>query len=330
MSVWGERLLRVLLFGSSGQTGSYLAQEMISQGHFVIGVARSKNKYIPKQISNFSEIIADPTHEHVLGDILTQNRFDTVVNLLSVSSVSLCSEYPELSYEVNFLFAQKLFDKILEQSVKEKKPIRLLHASSSEMYGAHPSGTKVSESLEINPTSVYGHHKSLAHNYLEKLKTYSDEFLATSLILFNHESPRRGDRFVSRKIIDTIYEITQGTKTNLQLGDLEVLRDWGYARDFAIGIEKIAQARTNSNFVLGTGKLHSVGEFCDEAFRNFNVPESKQIIVSSEALKRSSNNNGLAADTSRVFAEIGWQPTVSFEDLVKILVQAKLGLVSDF
>ncbi len=321
--------MRVLLFGSSGQTGSYLAQEMISQGHFVIGVARSKNKFISKEVLNFSEIIADPTSENVLDEILEQNRFDVVVNLLSVSSVSLCSEHPELSYKVNFLFAQKLFDKLLEQSVKKKKMIRLLHASSSEMYGAYPSGTKVSESLEVNPTSVYGNHKSLAHNYLEKLKTHSDEFFATSLILFNHESPRRGDRFVSRKIIDTIYEITQGKKTNLQLGDLEILRDWGYARDFAIGIGKIAQVRTNSNFVLGTGKLHSVGEFCVEAFQNFDVPESMQIIVSSEALKRSSNNNGLAADTSRVFAEIGWQATVSFKDLVKILVQTKLGLISD-
>jgi GDPmannose 4,6-dehydratase len=322
--------VRVLIFGSSGQTGSYLAQEFLSKGHSVAGVARSKNSYISKDEPNFHEIIADPTDDQILSEIIQKHDFDVVVNLLSVSSVSFCAENPELSYKVNFLFAQKLFDKLFKRSIDEKKYIRLLHASSSEMYGGHSSGTKVNENLETKPISVYGIHKTLAHNYLESIKHNNDLLLATSLILFNHESPRRGDRFVSRKIIDTIYEISQGRQRNLQLGDLDVLRDWGYARDFATGIERIAQVNTNSNFVLGTGKLHSVGEFCEEAFRNFEVPENRRVIVSSEALKRRSNNNGLAADTAKVFAEIGWRPIVNFNDLVKILVDTKLGLISDF
>ena len=321
--------MRVLLFGSSGQTGSYLAQEFLSQGHFVAGVTRSKSIYISKDEHNFHEIIADPTDDQTLSEIIKKNEFDVVVNLLSVSSVSFCAEYPELSHEVNFVFAQKLFDQLVKKTTKDKKHIRLLHASSSEMYGGYASGTKVNENLETNPTSVYGNHKTLAHNYLESIKHNSDLLLATSLILFNHESPRRGNRFVSRKIIDTVHEISQGKQKSLELGDLDVLRDWGYARDFAIGIARIAQVNTNSNFVLGTGKLHSVREFCEEAFRNFDVPVNRRIIVSSESLMRRSNNNGLAADTAKVFAEIGWRPSINFNDLVKILVDTKVGLIAD-
>lgn len=321
--------MRVLLFGSSGQTGSYLTQEFLAQGHFVVGVARSKSIYILRDEQNFKEIIADPTDDQTLSEIIKKNEFDVVVNLLSASSVSFCAEYPELSYGVNFLFAQKLFDKLLKKSIKDKKHIRLLHASSSEMYGGYPSGTKVNENLETNPNSVYGNHKTLAHNYLESIKHNCDLLLATSLILFNHESPRRGNRFVSRKIIDTVHEISQGKQKSLELGDLDVLRDWGYARDFAIGIARIAHVNTNSNFVLGTGKLHSVREFCEEAFRNFEVPVNSRIIVSSKSLMRQSNNNGLAADTAKVFAEIGWRPSITFKDLVKILVDTRLGLISD-
>jgi GDPmannose 4,6-dehydratase len=321
--------VRVLLFGSSGQTGSYLAQEFLTQGDFVTGVARSKNAYIPGDEPNFYQIIADPTDDQTLSEIIRGNDFDVVVNLLSVSSVSFCAEYPELSYEVNFLFAQKLFDNLIKYSIDKKKYIRLLHASSSEMYGGHPSGTIVNESLELHPSSIYGNHKTLAHNYLQSLKHDSELFLATSLILFNHESPRRGDRFVSRKIIDGIYEMSQGRQNSLQLGDLEVLRDWGYARDFAVGIRRIAEVTTNANYVLGTGRLHSVGEFCEVAFRYFKLPENHRVIVSSNDFKRLANNNGLAADTSKLFAEIGWRPSVTFNDLVKILVDTKLGLILD-
>lgn len=321
--------MKYLIFGSSGQTGSYLVQNLLLHGHEVIGIARTNFPYKIPNPPNFRQIIGNALEPHFLERVIDEVDFDVVVNLLSLSSVSLCSENSEESYEVNYIFASRLFEETFKKSEKCSTPTRLLQASSSEMFGGYPSGTSINENLDPNPVSVYGRHKTLAHLKLNELKGVSEYLQSTSIILFNHESPRRGNRFVTRKIIDSIYEISLGERRELHLGDLDVLRDWGYAKDFAEGIARIASINTNQDYVVGTGVLHSVGQFCEEAFRKFDVPIEKRRVISDVSLMRNSNNNGLSANTSKVNAEIGWAPKVEFLELIEILVDTKLGRMRD-
>lgn len=315
--------MRVLVFGSSGQTGSYLVQKLLSEGQAVIGVARYEFPYFLPNPEQFTALTVDPTEIDTLKQILDFYDFDAVVNFLSISSVASCSENPELSRRINFDFAKDLFELVSAKASISKRKIRLLQASSSEMYGGYPIGTLVDESLELQPNSVYGEDKALAHSALNDVRKANSNISATSLILFNHESPRRNERFVTRKIVDSIFDISVGKQSSLILGDIDVQRDWGYAKDFAEGIYRILLGETNSDYVIGTGKLRSVRDFCYEIFKNFDVPESRWTINCDENLKRARNNNGLAANSSLVERETGWRPMVEFEELAKILVDAK-------
>lgn len=316
--------MRVLVFGSSGQTGSYLVEKLLLEGHEVIGVARSKFPYFLLNSEKFLQIVVDPTENTTLKQLLEYNNFDAVINLLSISSVAACSEYPELSTKVNFEFARLLFELVSNKALKRKSKIRLVQASSSEMYGGYPVGTLVDESLEPRPISKYGEDKFLAHSCLNEIRGINPNILATSLILFNHESPRRNQKFVTRKIVDRVYDISRGRESSLILGDIEIQRDWGYAKDFAEGIYRVLHAETNSDYVIGTGKLRSVRDFCIEIFENFGVDENRRIILCDETLKRSRNNNGLAGNSNLLESEIGWRPTVEFKELAKILTDAKI------
>jgi GDPmannose 4,6-dehydratase len=185
-------------------------------------------------------------------------------------------------------------------------------------------GTFVDESLTPRPISKYGEDKFLAHSYLNEIRCENPNILATSLILFNHESPRRNQKFVTRKIVDRVFEISRGRESKLILGDIEIQRDWGYAKDFAEGIYRVLHAETNSDYVIGTGKLRSVRDFCIEIFENFGVDENRRNILCDETLKRSRNNNGLAGNSNLLESEIGWRPTVEFKELAKILTDAKI------
>ncbi len=316
--------MRVLIFGSSGQTGSYLLEKLLSEGHEVIGVARSKFPYLLPSRDKFTELIVDPTDSVILKQILEFHEFDAVVNFLSLSSVAACSENPEISRRINFEFARLLFEQVSSKALKNKIGIRLIQASSSEMYGGYPSGTVVDESLTPRPISKYGEDKALAHSFLNAIRHENPNIHATSLILFNHESPRRNQKFVTRKIVDRIFEISRFKESSLVLGDIEIQRDWGYAKDFAEGIYRVIQAETNSDYVIGTGKLRSVRDFCIEMFEYFGVAENRRIILCDDSLKRSRNNNGLAGNSNLLENEIGWRPTVEFEELVKILADAKV------
>jgi GDPmannose 4,6-dehydratase len=314
-----------MVLGSSGQTGSYLVQKLLSDGNEVIGIARKKFPYrIPNQ-DLFTEITLDPSDIVILERIVETNKFDVVVNFLSLSSVAECASNPDISQKLNLEFACRLFDLVSKKSFNKNLPIRILQASSSEMYGGYSSDTLIDETVPLNPISVYGKHKSIAHQYLEQIKADNPLISGSSLILFNHESPRRDARFVTKKIIDRIFEISAGRESELHLGDIEVRRDWGYAAEFAEGISKIVGYNSNANFVIATGSLHSVREFCDEAFQSFDIPRGKRKIVCDESLKRSSNNNGLAGNSDFLSKELNWRPRVGFQELVKILVASKLG-----
>lgn len=317
-------IVRVLVFGSSGQTGSYLVEKLLSEKHEVIGVARSTFPYFLPNREKFTEVMVDPTDSTILKQLLDRFDFDAVVNFLSISSVAACSENPELSRRVNFEFARLLFELVSNKASRNKIKIRLVQASSSEMYGGYPVGTSVDESLAPSPVSKYGEDKFLAHSYLNEIRGENPNIFATSLILFNHESPRRNQKFVTRKIVDRVFDISKGKESSLILGDIEVQRDWGYAKDFAEGIYRVVRAETNSDYVIGTGKLRSVRDFCIEMFENFGVAENRRIILCDESLKRSRNNNGLAGNSNLLESEIGWRPTVEFEELVKILADAKV------
>lgn len=313
-----------MILGSSGQTGSYLVQKLLSDGHEVIGIARRKFPYYIPNPELFTEISIDPTDPLILERIVDANNFDVVVNFLSLSSVAECANNPEISQRLNLEFACRLFDLVSQKSAIKNLPIRILQASSSEMYGGYSSNTRIDETVPLNPVSVYGKHKSLAHQHLEQVKAKNPLISGSSLILFNHESPRRDSRFVTKKIIDRIFEISNGRESELHLGDIEIKRDWGYAAEYSEGISKIVGYSSNANFVIATGSLHSVREFCDRAFESFEIPDSKRKIVCDESLKRSSNNNGLAGNSDLMNQELNWRPRVGFQELVNILVTSKL------
>ena len=316
--------MRVLVFGSSGHTGSYLVEKLLSENHEVIGVSRTKFPYFTANLNKFTDLVTDAVSPSVLNTIVNDFKFEAVVNFLSLSSVAKCAQTPDISETVNFKFAKELFDLVSRKAVRTNSEIQIVQASSSEMYGGHPFGTVINETTDLRPISVYGQHKTAAHSHLLKISETNPKLIANSLILFNHESPRRNPQFVSRKIVDSIFEMTHGNQEYLELGDIETMRDWGYAKEFADGIYEILRSKTSGDFVIGTGELHSIREFCEELFSIFETPAHERILVSNDSLKRLSNNNGLAGDTSKLFSKIGWQPQIKFAELIRILAKEKL------
>jgi GDPmannose 4,6-dehydratase len=312
---------RALITGITGQDGSYLAEHLLAKGYEVVGVVRRTSHHSYERIDHLLDRItivpADLLDQHSLTVVLQETRPDEVYNLAAQSFVPTSWTQPVLTGEFTALGVTR----ILEAIRLVHPSARFYQASSSEMFGKVHE-TPQSEKTPFYPRSPYGVAKLYGHwitvNYRESYGMY-----AVSGILFNHESPRRGIEFVTRKVTDGAARIKLGLATELRLGNLDARRDWGYAGDYVDAMWRMLQQPEPLDYVIGTGEMHSVQDLVEVAFGHLGLDWMKYV-RSDERFKRPAEVDILLADPRRAHTELGWQPQVPFAKLVTMMVDADL------
>jgi GDPmannose 4,6-dehydratase len=305
----------------TGQDGSYLAELLLSKGYEVVGVVRRTSHHSYERIEHLLEridvVAADLLDQHSLTVVLQDTRPDEVYNLAAQSYVPTSWTQPVLTGEFTALGVTR----ILEAVRLVHPSARFYQASSSEMFG-RVTETPQSETTSFYPRSPYGVAKVYGHwitvNYRESYDLY-----AVSGILFNHESPRRGIEFVTRKVTDGVARIKLGLARELRLGNLDARRDWGFAGDYVEAMWRMLQQPTPGDYVIGTGQTHSVRELVDAAFGHVEL-DWRKYVVNDAKYMRPAEVDLLQADPSKARRELGWTPTVQFNELVAMMVDADL------
>jgi GDPmannose 4,6-dehydratase len=258
----------------------------------------------------------DITDSTVMANLLRKVQPDEVYHLAAQSHVQVSFEMPEYTADVTGTATIKLLEAIRQQREASGKPIRFYQASSSEMFGSTPPPQN--EETPFHPRSPYGAAKVFAYwltvNYRE-----SYDLFATNGILFNHESPRRGETFVTRKISRAVARIAAGTQKKLYLGNLDAKRDWGFAGDYVEGMWRMLQADEPDDFVIATGEAHTVREFCELAFGHVGLDWEKYVEVDPRYF-RPAEVDYLLGDPSKAQRVLGWKPALSFPELVTLMV----------
>ena len=310
-----------LISGITGQDGSYLAEFLLDKGYDVIGMVRRSSTVTFGRIEHIQDRIrlvhADLLDQTSLIDVMREYKPDEIYNLAAQSFVPVSWKQPVLTGEFTALGVTRM----LEAMLGIVPEARFYQASSSEMFGKVREVPQ-SEKTPFYPRSPYGVAKVYGHwitvNYRE-----SYDLFACSGILFNHESPRRGLEFVTRKVTYGAAQIKLGLAQELHLGNLESRRDWGYAGDYVQAMWLMLQQEHPVDYVVGTGETHSVRELCQVAFGYLDLDWEKHIVSDNE-FYRPAEVDLLVSDPSRARAALGWKPTVSFEELVRMMVDADL------
>src|SRR5512143_3758525 len=310
-----------LITGITGQDGSYLAELLLEKGYEVHGLVRRSSSFNTWRIDHVRDCLV--LH---YGDLVDQNSLmraleaiapDEVYNLAAQSHVKVSFEMPEYTTDVTALGVLRLLDAVRDLGSKA----RVYQAGSSEMFGLVQE-TPQTERTPFHPRSpyavskVYGHWMSV--NYRESYGLH-----VSNGILFNHESPRRGENFVTRKITMTVAAIKQGRAKELRLGNLDAKRDWGYAKDYVEAMWRMLQQETPGDYVIATGETHSVREFCEQAFACVGL-DWKDFVKVDQKYFRPAEVDVLLGDASKARKVLGWQPQVTFRDLAKLMVEADL------
>jgi GDPmannose 4,6-dehydratase len=313
-----------LITGITGQDGSYLAEHLLTEGYRVVGMTRRastmSNERIAHLVDDLEIVQGDLLDQYSLAEALRTVQPDEVYNLAAQSFVPTSWNQPVLTGEFTALGVTRLLD-----AVRQVDPgIRFYQASSSEMFGK-VTEVPQNELSRFHPRSPYGVAKLYGHwitvNYRE-----SHGLFTSSGILFNHESPRRGLEFVTRKISDGVARIKHGLTTTLQLGNLEAKRDWGFAGDYVRAMWLMLQQDEPDDYVIATGETHSVRDFCELAFGIADL-DYKEHVRTDERLIRPAEVDLLVGDPSKARAALGWTPVTRFEDLVRMMVEADLELI---
>ncbi len=315
-----------LITGITGQDGSYLAEFLLSKGYQVIGMARRSSTLTFERIDHLLDDITvvqgDLHDQSSLLSTLEEHKPDEVYNLAAQSFVPTSWSQAVLTGEVTALGVTRLLEAIRLYN----KKIRFYQASSSEMFGKVLEVPQ-RETTPFYPRSPYGVAKVYGHwitvNYRESYGLY-----AASGILFNHESPRRGMEFVTRKITDAVARIKLEMTNELRLGNLESRRDWGFAGDYVKAMWMMLQQDEPDNFVIGTGETHPVREFCEIAFGHVGL-DYQDYVVQDPRFYRPAEVDLLVSDPSRAREKLGWQPEVSFRQLVEMMVDSDLKRLSN-
>jgi GDPmannose 4,6-dehydratase len=312
---------KALITGVTGQDGSYLAELLLAKGYEVVGVVRRTSHHSYERIEHLLDrievVAADLLDQHSLTVVLQESRPDEVYNLAAQSYVPTSWSQPVLTGEFTALGVTR----ILEAIRLAHPTARFYQASSSEMFGKVTASPQ-HEGTSFYPRSPYGVAKVYGHwitvNYRESYGLY-----AVSGILFNHESPRRGIEFVTRKVTDAVARIKLGLARELRLGNLEARRDWGFAGDYVEAMWRMLQRDQPQDYVIGSGEAHSVRELVDLAFAHVGL-DYRQYVVSDPKFYRPAEVDLLLADPSKARRELGWGPKVGFAELVAMMVDADL------
>jgi GDPmannose 4,6-dehydratase len=316
---------RALITGITGQDGSYLAELLLDKGYEVIGMVRRSSTVNFERIAHIQDRITfvpgDLLDEISMINILSDHRPNEVYNLAAQSFVQTSFGQPVLTGEITALGVTRLLD-----AIRIVDPdIRFYQASSSEMFGKVQEVPQ-RETTPLYPRSPYGVAKVYGHwitiNYRE-----SYDLHASSGILFNHESPRRGLEFVTRKISHGVAKIKLGQARELRLGNLDSQRDWGFAGDYVEAMWLMLQQDRPGDYVVSMGETHPVREFCELAFGHVGLDWQKHVVVD-EKFMRPSEVDLLVGSSDKARDELGWKPKTSFEELVRMMVDADIALLS--
>ena len=310
-----------LITGITGQDGSYLAELLLAKGYKVIGVARRSSTVTFERIEHLLDDITvvqgDLQDQGSLLGLLEEYRPSEIYNLAAQSFVPTSWNQPALTGDVTALGVTRILEAIRFVDPK----VRFYQASSSEMFGKVLEVPQ-KEDTPFYPRSPYGVAKVYGHwitvNYRESFNLF-----ATSGVLFNHESPRRGLEFVTRKITDGVARIKLGMQKELRLGNLDSRRDWGFAGDYVQAMWLMLQHDEPDTFVVGTGETHAVREFCEIAFGHVGLDYNEYVVVD-ERFYRPAEVDLLISDPSKAHAILGWEREVSFEELVTMMVDSDL------
>ncbi len=318
-----------LITGITGQDGSYLAELLLSKGYVVHGIIRRSSTFNTSRIDHIYVDKHDPDARLFLhyGDLSDPSQIsnmiynikpDEVYHLGAQSHVRVSFDIPEYSGDVTAIGTARILDAILKSNNKDK--IKFYQASSSEMFGR--SSPPQSENTSFKPCSPYACAKVYAYwmteNYREGYKMF-----ACNGILFNHESPRRGETFVTRKITRGIAKILSEKQKYLYLGNLEANRDWGYAPEYVEFMWKMLQNDKPDDFVIGTGEAHSVREFVEESFKYAGLNPDDYLKIDPRYF-RPVEVEDLISDSAKAKEKLGWNPKIKFKDLVKIMIDADM------
>ncbi len=310
---------KAFITGITGQDGSYLAEILLEKDYEVYGMVRRSSSFNTARIDHiFGDIelvFGDLADGSVLNQLVRTIRPDEVYNLGAQSHVRVSFDVPEYTADVDALGTLRLLDAIREEGVD----CRFYQASSSEMFG-EVAEVPQREETKFHPRSPYGVAKVFGYwitrNYREAYGMY-----AVNGILFNHESPRRGPTFVTRKITRAVGAILRGEQDDLKLGNLDAKRDWGFARDYMDGAWRMLQADEPGDYVLATGETHTVEEFLEEAFTYAGL-DWRAYVKTDPRYFRPSEVDLLIGDASKAKEKLGWEPTVRFQELVRMMVDA--------
>jgi GDPmannose 4,6-dehydratase len=322
---------RALITGITGQDGSYLAELLLFKGYEVHGIIRRASTFNTRRLDHIYQDPHSPGVSMVLhyGDLSTSDQLTNLIyniqpeeiyHLGAQSHVMVSFEIPEYTADVTGVGTVRLLEAIRRSGIKTK----FYQASSSEMFGA--AKPPQNETTPFYPRSPYGAAKVygywMAVNYREAYRIF-----ACNGILFNHESPRRGETFVTRKVTRAVASIIAGRQEKVYLGNLQARRDWGYAPEYVHGMWRILQQDGPGDYVLGTGESHSIEEFVTEAFGYVDLDWKEYVEVDAKYL-RPTEVDFLLADSSKARAVLGWEPKIGFKDLVHIMVDADLDALS--
>jgi GDPmannose 4,6-dehydratase len=310
---------KAFITGITGQDGSYLAEILLEKDYEVFGMVRRSSSFNTARIDHIFRdielVFGDLSDGSALNQLMRTIRPDEVYNLGAQSHVRVSFDIPEYTADTDAMGTLRLLDAIREEGVQA----RFYQASSSEMFGKVREIPQTEET-PFHPRSPYGVSKVFSYwitrNYREAYGMF-----AVNGILFNHESPRRGPTFVTRKITRAVGAILRGEQSELRLGNLEAKRDWGYAREYMEGAWQMLQADEPDDFVLATGETHSVAEFLAEAFGHAGL-DWRDYVQIDERYYRPAEVDVLIGDYSKAKATLGWEPKVRFEELVRMMVDA--------
>jgi GDPmannose 4,6-dehydratase len=309
-----------LITGVSGQDGGYLAERLLADDVEVHAVSLPGDP----AVDGVRTHVGDVADIERTRDLVLEVAPDEIYNLAAVSSVARSWDEPELTARVNGMAAVGLLESAHRLQERAGRPVRFVQASSAQIFGL-PDRSPQDEDTPIRPVNPYGAAKAFAHLTVE---VYRHRGLhAVSLVLYNHESPRRPQQFVSRKISAGVAAIAAGTASRLTLGNLAAVRDWGWAPDFVDAMVRAARAGAPRDYVVATGRSHSVEEFVAEAFRCVGIDDWSSYVDVDPALFRPVDAQALVGNPALIERDLGWSPTMGFEEVVTRMVEEDLSLL---
>ena len=313
-------MTRAFITGATGQDGTYLTRHLHAHGYEVHGLVRPGDPP-PLDPDLITVHEGDLTERAALSALLDDIRPSQIYNLGGLSSVAFCWSEPVLAVEVNGAAAVFLMETAWKLQERTGDKISFVQASSAEMFG-EATVSPQTEATPLAPVNPYGASKALAHLAVGVYRARG--LHASSLILYNHESPLRPPTFVTRKITQGAAAIAKGEMTELRLGNLDARRDWGWAPDYVAALALAAEHSEPGDYIIGTGEAHTVREFVAAAFLTAGVADWEKHVVQDPAFFRPVDPTLLVADATRARNELGWRPSVSFADLVSSMVAVDL------